>query len=502
MLLQYREKLLLAVLSGFMLTASFPPGHLSLVAWVAFIPLLRSLEGLSGKQALTSGFCFGLAHNLSLVYWVVFVMQHYGNLPIAASVAILLLLAMYLALYPAVFSLLLHYPSGSFSSFKLAGLWVFLEFVRANVLTGFPWCLVGHSQYLALPFIQIADLVGVYGISFLVLFFNAVLYRLLFHRPQKVFLPELAGAILMLGLTLAYGYHRLLETPEQRGSLKVTIVQGNIDQSIKWHPSYQAETVKIYGILSLSSNPFAPDIVIWPETAAPLFFQDGEEPALRILENIRQSGAYFIFGSPAYAKHGDSTFYYNRAYLVSPAGKVMDAYDKVHLVPFGEYVPLKRYLPFIDRLVISAGDFKPGEKLVPMSIPKARIGVLICYESIFPELARAMTRNGADILVNLTNDAWYGMTSAPYQHFSMAVFRAVENRRPLVRAANTGFSAFINTRGKITQITDLFSEAVLNREQVLEKTRMTVYTRYGDFFPLCLAGLSLLQAGFFLYHKR
>jgi apolipoprotein N-acyltransferase len=502
MISQHREKLLLAVLSGLLLTASFPPGYLSRVAWLAFIPLFKSLEGLSRRQAFASGFYFGLAHNLTLVYWVVFVMQHYGNIPLAASLGILVLLAMYLALYPALFAFLLCSLRGRFSSFKVAGLWVLLEFVRANVLTGFPWCLVGHSQYRDLPVIQIADLVGVYGISFIVLLTNALLYRLLFQRPLRAVRSELSVTLLLLALTFGYGFHRLSETQDRGTSLKVTIVQGNIDQSIKWDPSYQAETLGIYRNLSLSAKPFASDLVVWPETAVPLFFQDGGNLALKVLETVTQSGAYFIFGSPAYKRHDDSVHYYNRAYLVSPLGQVIDAYDKVHLVPFGEYVPLKQYLTFVHRLVVSAGDFKPGEKLAPLPLPQTGAGVLICYESIFPELARTMTRNGAGLLVNITNDAWFGMTSAPYQHFAMAVFRAVENRRPLVRAANTGFSAFVNARGEITRTTELFSEAVISRKVTLEKPRLTVYARYGDFFPLFLLALTLIHAGCVLYYKK
>jgi apolipoprotein N-acyltransferase len=498
---RYREKLLLAVLSGLLLTASFPPTYLSRIAWLAFIPLFKSLEGLSRKQAFTAGFFFGLAHNLTLVYWVVFVMEHYGNLPMTTSLGILVLFAMYLALYPALFSVAFPFLSFRFSSFGIAGLWVLFEFVRANVLTGFPWCLVGHSQYRDLPLIQIADVAGVYGISFMILLTNALLYRLLFQRPLKAVRMEFTVTLLLAALTFAYGFHRLSETQDQGQSIRVTIVQGNIDQSIKWNPSYQAETIRIYQSLSLSSRPFAPDLVVWPETAVPLFFQDGEDLALEVLETIRQSAAYFIFGSPAYGRHGDSFHYYNRAYLVSPEGEVIDAYDKVHLVPFGEYVPLKRYLPFVRRLVESAGDFKPGEKLAPLPLPGAGAGVLICYESIFPELARTMTRNGAELLVNLTNDAWYGMTSAPYQHFSMAVFRAVENRRPLVRAANTGFSAFIDARGAITQTTELFSEGVISRDLALERPHLTVYARFGDWFILALLTLTLIHGGYVLYYS-
>ena len=272
MVLKRSENLLLAILSGLLLTASFPPGPLSWVAWIAFVPLLRSLEGAPPRQAFAFGFSFGLAHFLTLVYWVVFVMGHYGNLPIPASVGILVLFASYLALYPALFSFFHAYFREPFSCFKSAGLWVALEFVRANVLTGFPWCLVGHSQYLDLPVIQIADLLGVYGVSFIIILVNSSSYSILFKRSLKVILTEIPAVVLLMGLTLVYGYHRLAEERGPGAAIKVAIAQGNIDQSIKWDPAYQAKTVEIYRTLTLSTKPFGPDLVVWPETAVPLFF--------------------------------------------------------------------------------------------------------------------------------------------------------------------------------------------------------------------------------------
>jgi apolipoprotein N-acyltransferase len=500
MVLQHREKSLLAVFSGLLLTASFPPSPLNWLAWIAFVPLLKALEGTHGRDAFTFGFFFGLAHNLTLVYWVVFVMEHYGNVPILASVGILGLFAVYLALYPALFAFLYVELRKPLSSFKAAGLWVALEFVRANILTGFPWCLLGHTQYRDLPVIQIADIAGVYGISFIIILVNIVAYNIIFKKYGKIFPAEIPAAALLVALTLSYGYFRLSGDHNHGAALKVAVVQGNIDQSIKWNPSYQAQTIKTYRDLTLSTKSFNPDLVVWPETAVPLFFQDGGKLVHTVIDTAKASGAYLIFGSPAYGGQKDSVHYYNRAYLLSPGGEVVDAYDKVHLVPFGEYVPLKRYLPFVHRLVESAGDFRIGDKVAPLRFPKARAGVLICFEGIFPELARDMTRNGAQVLVNITNDAWYGMTSAPYQHFSMAVFRAVENRRPLVRAANTGFSAFITAQGRILDESDLFSETTLTREINLANPSLTIYTRYGDLFPLALLALVLIHGARVLYY--
>ena len=481
------KKLLLALLSGFMLTASFPPSPFYFLAWFALVPLLKSLENETPMAALRLGFAAGLAHSLTLIYWVIIVMGHYGHLPLLVSVGILILFSLYLSIYPALFAWGYSLTGRSFlGSFKAAGLWVALEYVRANLLTGFPWCLLGHTQYTNLEAIQIADLVGAYGTSFVVVLSGALIYGLLLEQNPGRWKLEAPVVLLTLALTLGYGFYRMSDSRPAQGSIRVAIAQGNIDQSVKWNPAYQEKTLQIYKTLTLQSQPFGPDLVVWPETAVPLFFQDGEPLSRSVLRTAREAGAHVIFGSPAYRREKGSVSFFNRAYLASPNAEITGSYDKVHLVPFGEYVPMKRFLPFVQRLVVAAGDFLPGDKVAPLEFPKAAAGILICFESIFPELGRAMTQNGATLLVNLTNDAWYGMSSAPYQHFSMAVFRAVENRRPVVRAANTGISAFILPNGKIVEQSGLFTQALLTKEIPLPGSGLTLYTRYGDFFAIAL----------------
>ena len=481
------KKLLLALLSGFMLTASFPPSPFYFLAWFALVPLLKSLENETPMAALRLGFAAGLAHSLTLIYWVIIVMGHYGHLPLLVSVGILILFSLYLSIYPALLAWGYSLTGRSFlGSFKAAGLWVALEYVRANLLTGFPWCLLGHTQYTNLEAIQIADLVGAYGTSFVIVLSGALIYGLLLEQNPGRWKLEAPVVLLTLALTLGYGFYRMSDSRPAQGSIRVAIAQGNIDQSVKWNPAYQEKTLQIYKTLTLQSQPFGPDLVVWPETAVPLFFQDGEPLSRSVLRTAREAGAHVIFGSPAYRREKGSVSFFNRAYLASPNAEITGSYDKVHLVPFGEYVPMKRFLPFVQRLVVAAGDFLPGDKVAPLEFPKAAAGILICFESIFPELGRAMTQNGATLLVNLTNDAWYGMSSAPYQHFSMAVFRAVENRRPVVRAANTGISAFILPNGKIVEQSGLFTQALLTKEIPLPGSGLTLYTRYGDFFAIAL----------------
>jgi apolipoprotein N-acyltransferase len=489
------KKLLLALLSGFMLTASFPPSPFYFLAWFALVPLLKSLETETPMAALRLGFAAGLAHSLTLIYWVIIVMGHYGHLPLLVSVGILILFSLYLSIYPALFAWGYSLTGRSFlGSFKAAGLWVALEYVRANLLTGFPWCL--------LEAIQIADLVGAYGTSFVIVLSGTLIYGLLLEQNPGRWKLEAPVVLLTLALTLGYGFYRMSDSRPAQGSIRVAIAQGNIDQSVKWNPAYQEKTLQIYKTLTLQSQPFGPDLVVWPETAVPLFFQDGEPLSRSVLRTAREAGAHVIFGSPAYRREKGSVSFFNRAYLASPNAEITGSYDKVHLVPFGEYVPMKRILPFVQRLVVAAGDFLPGDKVAPLEFPKAAAGILICFESIFPELGRAMTQNGATLLVNLTNDAWYGMSSAPYQHFSMAVFRAVENRRPVVRAANTGISAFILPNGKIVEQSGLFTQALLTKEIPLPGSGLTLYTRYGDFFAIALTLFSAVNIFLAYWYTR
>jgi apolipoprotein N-acyltransferase len=494
------KKILLAMLSGLILTASFPPGRLDWMVWFALVPLLRSLDDESPSQAFLLGFVAGLVHYLTLIYWIVPTLKNYGNLSFLISVCVLLLLCLYLALYPAVFSYLICHMKGSrFLVFMMASLWVGLELIRANVLTGFPWCLLGYTQFRHLILIQIADLVGVYGISFIIILSNGLIYHLFFDRSslkKRGLKLETLGLLLVAFFTLTYGQYRLAAdqaNDEGKKSIKVAIIQGNIDQSIKWNPAYQEKTVVTYHRLTRSASSFEPDLIVWPETSLPFFFQDNMKFSPRVLEISRESGADLIFGSPAYKRKASGTKYYNRVYLLSHKGELSGYYDKVHLVPFGEYVPLKRFLPFIHRLVQAAGDFASGEKIEPLRLSHLSAAILICFEVIFPELARAQTRKGAEILVNLTNDAWFGPTSAPYQHLNMAVFRAVENGRPMIRAANTGFSAFIGPQGKVITRSELFKEEVLKRRVKLAPSSLSFYTRYGDLFAFALLMISLIK---------
>jgi apolipoprotein N-acyltransferase len=280
-------------------------------------------------------------------------------------------------------------------------------------------------------------------------------------------------------------------------TVRVALIQGNIAQEIKWDRKFQQQTTEKYARLSVAAKQETPALVVWPETATPFYFPFHATLSRIVIDAVKNTGADFLIGSPSFREKAGELAYYNSAYLVASDGSVKGRYDKVHLVPFGEYVPFKRYLPFLGKIVEQVGDFRAGRQGANLNWRGRGLGVLICYESIFPVLARAQVAAGADLLVNITNDAWYGRSSAPFQHFSMAVFRAVENRRPLVRAANTGISGFVDAAGRVTDASALFVDAVLTRPVSLVKVP-ALYTRIGDAFAmagLAAAALLVLMAG-------
>ncbi|MFP4389583.1 MAG: apolipoprotein N-acyltransferase [Desulfococcaceae bacterium] len=496
-----------SIVAGLLLTAAFPRTGAWPLAGIALAPLLVAIRNAGPAEAFRMGWVAGMAHALTLVYWIAHTLGAYGGLPVWVSVPVLGLLAAYLALYPAAFAAVLRgvWTAPALSAPTVPMVWTALEYVRAHLLTGFPWALLGYAPFRQLHPVQISDIVGVYGVSFLLVSINSA-FALGWMAIRKLSWGDravdrrTAGAAGVLAIaltlgTLAYGHFRLDQIEARAEEAPVTraaVVQGNIEQAVKWDPAHQERTVEKYVALSLAAMADRPDLVVWPETAAPFYFLHNRPMTARVLEGVREAGAFFIVGSPSFERGPESMALFNSAFLIRPDGRLSGRYDKHHLVPFGEYVPLGDFFPFLDTLVAQVGNFRSGTKGEVLHADGHRPGVLICYEGIFPALARAAVLNRAGLLVNITNDAWYGRSSAPYQHFSMAVLRAVETRRGLVRAANTGISGFIHPTGRIDGTTGLFEDAVATRAlPVMDK--ITIYTRIGDLFAqLCVAGTLIL----------
>ena len=476
---------MLAIASGILIALSFPNPGLSFLAWVALIPLLIALEECTPRQAFRVGMTCGIVSYAFILYWLNIVFVRYGHLPWSVSIPIYLLLVIWLAMFYAASTSIARWGEliGIKAAFTLPVAWVAFDFIRSFLFSGFAWAMLGHSQFRTLPLVQIADLAGVYGITLLIVLANIVLYRAL----RAVFgagvpYPVKSALILLFLLvgTLFYGFNQLNKPPSINSKpLRVALIQGNIPQDVKWSPEFRQHTVDTYDRLTREASKGGVDLIVWPESAVPFFFQDEPLQAERIRNLAKEMNACLLFGSPAHElRNGRSTFL-NSAFMLSPNGETLGRADKMHLVPLGEYVPLGRFLTFINKLVVGIGDFAPGERALPLDTGSTKLGIQVCYEVIFPELARQYVQAGARVLVAITNDAWFGRSSAPYQHLAIATFRAIETRTPLIRAANTGVTAIVDQNGYISTMTGLFVEAYRTGE-VQPGSGESLYLTIGD----------------------
>ncbi|HKE60983.1 MAG TPA: apolipoprotein N-acyltransferase [Nitrospira sp.] len=514
--------ILLAAATGILLPICFPKFDFGLLAWVVLIPLHIALDGSRRTQAFWLGWLSGMIAFTGIMSWVVTAMHTYGKVPLVVSYGIMLLLTAYLGLFVGVYSagvVWFRMLVPRYGLFAAPCLWVTLELLRTYLFSGLPWSLLGYSQYHQLDLIQIADHLGVYGVSFLIVLTNVALAELylwlmpLFRgfRPARLPWELVTTSAMLIGLSWAYSTSLIVseESLRPKTTLQIGVVQPNIDQSMKWDQGFRDETLRRYDHLTESFG-YGTDLIVWPEAATPFIYEREPLYQLQLVALATRASAPLLFGSPAIRFDPDRKPYLlNSAYLLSPEGNLLGRYDKQHLVPFGEYIPLKSsVLFFLEKFVEGIGDFQPGPgptilsfqpRLVGDSVTQrsVKFGVLICYEVIFPDLVRRMAAGGAEFLVTITNDAWFGDSSAPAQHFSMVVLRSVENHRAFARAANTGISGFIDPFGRILKSSPIFTQTALQASIPVRQPH-TFYSRYGDVFAygcmiisllLCLYGL-------------
>jgi len=482
---------------------SFPKFGHAAVGWIALVPLLVALHGATGVRAARLGYLAGAVSALGLLYWTSLVVVQYGGLPLVAGALIMLALCLAFALFPLLFGWATGRLVARFGPLGLLGtpfLWVATELARAHTFFEFPWCLLGYSQHSFLPVIQIASVTAVYGVSFLLVACSALLAIALVEA--RFWRPATLGALSVLAVTWTLGSWALSRPVRESGRVSVGLVQGGIRQEDKWLPENAWSNVGRHLELTAQAAARGARLVVWPESAVPFLYD--AEPALATLlqQTVRKHGIHLYFGNDdRELGPGDERRIFVGTKLLDPSGTLTARYRKIRLVPFGEYVPLKAVFTLGGRvaakLVQEVSDFSPGSEAVTGDVLGHRIGGYICYEAIFPGLVRRFTAQGAELLVNVTNDAWYGTTSAPYQHLAMAAFRAVENRRYLVRAANTGITAVVDPWGRVLEPTPLFEQAVLVRE-VPFVAETSFYTRHGDVFAraCAAAALALLAASY------
>lgn len=496
----------LAVGSGILLALSFPKFGHGLVAWIALVPLMVALAGARGtSHGFRLGYLTGAVSSLGIVYWTSLVVVQYGGLSMPMGIAVMCLLCLALALFPCLFGWIVAYWARTWGPSALLAAplaWVGMEFLRGHTLFNFAWCLLGYSQHAQLPMIQVARFGAVYAVSFVVAAVSAaVAYAIVEPRRARGRRALAAGALLVAAVA-GDGVWRLRTPIPESDRVTVGLVQASIQQEEKWDPDEAWTNFARHVALTREAAGRGARLIVWPESSLPWLYDRNPAVAAQLQALTRELGVHLLFGNDDRdTGPGRRGRIWVGAKMLTPAGDVSFRYHKMRLVPFGEYVPIESVLTlggrYSARVVDTVGAFTPGTEYAVGDMEGRRLGVSICYEAIFPDLLREFTVRGADLLVNITNDGWYGRTSAPHQHFAMAVFRAVENGKYLVRAANTGITAVVDPRGRVLERTELFERRAIVREVPIVPG-LTFYARHGDVFAWgCLAlaaALTLLAA--------
>ena len=499
------------LLSSVLLILAFPKPDAGVLSLVALVPLIAGLSRSSVPKAFISGWGAGTLWFFISYNWVSHSLSTYGGIPLPLAELAIILLAAVHGFYIGLFSLLIPVVAGSkergigVSEYRrngdisrvftqllthpftvllvLPSVWVLLEAARTWFPAPFPWLMMG-TAFWKIPYAKpLYEVGGVYGVSFWIVMMNVIIWMLIRNsRAARI----RAGAVFVVVLLMPL---ILITTAGRDGSLtklRVGVVQGNIQQEHKWDESIREDTLRTYLSLTDSAVKQGARLVVWPETAVPFYYQANQELAGRMREFSKSRNVHLVFGSPGYEVSGRDVLLYNRVYHLSPNNDE-ESYDKTMLVPFGEYVPLARFMPFIDKLVPGEGEFARGVWGGPFRTP-VYSGALVCYEISFPSLVRREVYDGSVMLINDTNDAWFGRSWGPYQHLAISVVRARENRVPILRAANTGISAIIDRSGRIIESIPLNKRGIIVADIDIGG-RQTLYTRYGDWIVILSAAV-------------
>ena len=481
----------LAASSGLLLALSFPKFGHPAFAWIALTPLLIALTRQGGlARSFGLGVVAGVVYFCGTIYWLTRVMVVYGGLPFWVAAPVNALFIAYLALFPALFAVIVrrlvlaHGTAGLLTSPLV---WVATELGRTYLFTGFPWVLLGYSQAKTLAIAQFASLFGVYGVSALVVGANAATAHLVVEttargdraRARAAWVASGAIALGLFGVAIWGGLRAARAEWTRAGQrVHVGVVQGNVEPLAKLDSSLTRTILGEYLENTRRAVAAGSTFVVWPESATPFLFEQDRVGADQIKALARQLQAAVLFGSDQFER-GTPNKYYNAAYAVDADGAVSGPYRKMHLVPFGEYVP--RPFFYAGKIVEAVSDFSAGSTATLLLAGGHPVSVAICYEIIYPALVREFVRGGTELLTTITNDAWFGPTSAPYQHFDQASMRAIEEGRYLVRSANTGISGLVDPYGHVLVQTGIFQPAVIDGE-VRFLTVSTFYARHGDIF--------------------
>lgn len=506
-------QLIAAVASGALLALSFPRYGHGAIGFVALVPLLVALSGWHGRaghypglpagRGFGLGLCAGFVHFAGTVYWTGATVQTFGGLSWPVALFVTGLLVLYMAAFVgavgALTGLFVHrFGVGGVLLAPVA--WTALEYLRGNLFGGFPWIPLGNTMIALLPVAQLASLVGVYGLTLFVGLVNAGLALAALSAGRRRVVAA-ATTIAAIAAVSGWGGQRLAANALVTSGtpVRVGLIQANIAQVDKWNPAREDMIVERYLQLTRQAAEAGAEFLLWPETAIPFGFD--EDPRADVIRaTVRSLGKPLLLGSDEFER-GPTTHAYNSAFLLDADGATAAVYRKMHLVPFGEYVPFQRLLFFVGPLVEAVSAFTPGTVVTMLPVQGHLASTAICYEVTYPALMREAVWQGSELLTTITNDAWYGESSAAYQHFEMAAMRAVEQGRYMARAANTGVSGIVDPYGRVLIRTRLFETAAVVGEARFVQAK-TLYARIGDLVAQASAALTGLALAAALIRKR
>ncbi|MBN2410886.1 apolipoprotein N-acyltransferase [candidate division KSB1 bacterium] len=490
-----KRKLTLGLSTSLLLAFSFPPFKTGFLAYVALIPFFLLLENKHGFDAFRWGYLTGLFIDIATLFWI-------GWVTVPGLFGALLILPLYIGLYALLHTFLIR-NLGIRAYIILPFLWTCIEYIQSIGETAFPWNYIGYTQSYYLTFIQFAEYTSIYGVSFWVVLLNVLIFLL--WRKWSDILSRRGLFFTLLGLFLIpflHGQYVLNSQQQSQKKIKIALLQGNIDPFEKWQNDLYEKNFHVYENLSQNAINKEPDLLVWPETATPFYLRYEQVYLERIRNFVDSTKTALLTGSVDFEYLDDGSYlYYNSALGFEPNLYYIQRYAKMILVPFSERVPYKNYFPFnvlknlLYDMALGIGDYSKGEDYHIFSFRTKslyekknygftyKFAVPICYESVFPNHIRKLTQKGVDFLIIITNDAWFGKTSAPFQHTQIAVFRAIENRVAIARCANTGISCFIDAVGHVRKSTPIFKEASIIDDVPLRKNE-TFYMKFGNIFAL------------------
>jgi apolipoprotein N-acyltransferase len=492
-----------AVVSGVALVLSFPPVAARPLCFIALVPLVVALyrKPWPRKVFFRAGYVFGVVFFLGLLWWIVKLVPSASiTMPWLMAPALIVLVS-YLSLYPALvfwLSGVLARRAGIAVVLVVPSLWALFEMIRSAGELGFPWGAIAYALAREPVFIQGAKLFGLFGLGALIVLVNTMLSQVFLAKRWKTRGVYAAMAVLVLAAIAAHGKKEIGDFAHSEGEeVTIAVAQPNVDLRVKWEAFFTDSTFKLIDRLCREAANSRAKITVFPETAAPVYirYQPNYMQRLARLADELDMAIYIGFLDGRYEGQNDSLLIFNAAGLFD-GNDVFVQYDKMHLLPFGEAIPLAWKFPSFKKLDFGQANFHPGPRRPPASSRVGALGPMICFESIFPDIARRSTKDGAQLLVNITNDGWFGLTPGPYQHAEMAIFRAVENHRYLVRSANEGVSGIVDPVGRVDSPLALYKEGVVVRN-IRPLQRVTVYTRFGDR-PVFTAALLSMVIGYLL----